>query len=140
MAIDGPKEKMQNVKNKDKEIYYGSKKLSTQFHVSGNIASNDRWSRTLVMAYLLDSKYYGRYEATYAKDTASGSDSPFLNELRKFRIKYYFVWDESMPEQAHDYWMRRDINPDSRFYARLFRDCEQIKTAELPNLTIYRMF
>jgi hypothetical protein len=139
MAIDGPKEKMQNVKNKDKEIYYGSKKLSTQFHVSGNIASNDRWSRTLVMAYLLDSKYYGRHEATYAKDTVSGSDSPFLNELRKFRIKYYFVWDESMPEQAYDYWQRRDINPDSRFYARLFRDCEQIKTAVLPNLTIYKI-
>ena len=80
--------------NAGKEIYDFSKALKEKYSVSGNVASNYEWGKTLYLSYHLGAKYYGQ-----ARKNISMGD--LKRELKKYDIDYYFVWagapDEEKP-------------------------------------------
>jgi hypothetical protein len=67
----------------DGQIPALSSNLKNDYHIQGNIASNDRWAETLSISYYLESHYYGL--------TANNSSS-LEEELESNNIDYYFAW------------------------------------------------
>lgn len=68
-------------------VYDLSQTLKMEYGIQGNIASNDKWQRTLYVSFYLNSKYYGQVKSNI-------SDSKLKSELESNNIDYYFVWDE----------------------------------------------
>lgn len=59
--------------------------LKNEYHIQGNIASNNNWGETVCISYYLESKYFGL--------TKNNSNSSTLNEeLVSNNIDYYFLW------------------------------------------------
>jgi hypothetical protein len=78
------------------EYDYGQALIKKE--ISGRLASNQNWSRSLIVAYHLrerDDKtsYFG-----VAK--AGMNDQDLLSELKQLEIEYYLVWDESEREKT----------------------------------------
>jgi hypothetical protein len=78
----------------DKEMHDLNTELK-HFGIQGNIASNreyvpvhDSWHKTFRMAYWLKGRYYGQ-----AKQGTNDED--LENEIKKYKIDYYFFWGES---------------------------------------------
>ena len=69
-------------------VYDLSQHLRMDYGVSGNIASNDRWQKSLYLSFYLNSKYYGQIKPNI-------SDTELKSELESNNIDYYFVWDNS---------------------------------------------
>jgi len=78
--------------NQDRAIYLTAQQLQTEYHLKGNLASNDdgdstnSWGLALFYAYFLDSKYYGAAQVNITNEELQ-------RELGKYHIDYYFVWD-----------------------------------------------
>lgn len=65
--------------------------------VHGNIGSNSRYDSTLFVAFFTHSKFYG-------VSNTSSSDTELLSDLEKFKISYYFCWDnQSCPSFLSKY-------------------------------------
>jgi hypothetical protein len=106
--------------NMDMEMYYMSTDLK-KYNIQGKIASNreyvpihDAWHKTFRLAYFLNSRYYGQ-----ARENTG--DEELENELRKYAIDYYFVWDESslVPQFLHN--------------------SKELTNGEIPGLKIYSL-
>lgn len=69
-------------------VYDLSQDLKMQYNVHGNIASNDKWQKSLYVSFYLSSKYYGQVKS-------NSSDSELRKELESNNINYYFVWGDS---------------------------------------------
>jgi hypothetical protein len=67
----------------DGQIPALSSNLKNDYHIQGNIASNDRWAETLSISYYLESHYYG---------LTANNPSSLEEELESNSIDYYFVW------------------------------------------------
>jgi len=61
-----------------------SSTLKNDYHLRGNIASNDRWPDTLSISYYLESRYFGL--------TNNSSQASLEDELESNNIDYYFLW------------------------------------------------
>lgn len=86
--IAGPIQILANDIYLEKNVYDLSQTLQSDYHVNGNIASNDNWELTIYLAYYLKSRYYGV--------TSNNNDkSDIQSQLEKNRIDYYFVWDKT---------------------------------------------
>ena len=59
-----------------------------QYNVHGNIASNDKWQKSLYVSFYLGSKYYGQVKS-------NANDLELKNELESNNINYYLVWGDS---------------------------------------------
>lgn len=68
----------------DSQIPDLSSTLKNNYHLRGNIASNDRWPETLSISYYLESRYFGL--------TNSSSPASLEEELESNNIDYYFLW------------------------------------------------
>ncbi len=62
--------------------------LKDNYSIHGNIASNDQWYVSLILAYYLNDKYYGQTQ----KET---SLNDLKTELKNNNIDYYFEWGSS---------------------------------------------
>jgi len=89
----------------DSDMYHVSTDLK-QYNIKGNIASNreyipvhDAWHKTFRLAYWLDSRYYGQ-----AREGIG--DKQLENELKKYKIDYYFLWGEgnAVPQFLSTYY------------------------------------
>jgi hypothetical protein len=74
--------------NAGKDTYSLSRILKNQYNIQGNIASNKKWDRSLLLSYYLNCKYYGE-----ADNDTTGKDLQV--ELSGNNIDYYLVWDGS---------------------------------------------
>lgn len=70
--------------NSGREVYDLSRQLA-EMKIQGNIASNAKWHESMFISYYLGSQYYG-----VPRNDISGG---LLEELKKYNIDYYFVWD-----------------------------------------------
>lgn len=59
-----------------------------------NFASNKLWGKTLSLSFYLQAHYYGQAQEKI-------NNVKLLEELNKFNIDYYFVWDIS--HEKYDY-------------------------------------
>ena len=77
--------------NVGKEFYLISQQLEN-YKIQGNIASYNKWSESLVIAYYLGNQYYGIPKI--------GDNKEVIDQLRQYNIDYYLVWDspEKTPE------------------------------------------
>lgn len=64
-------------------------RLSREFKVQGNLASNDRWSLSLFSAFHMRARYFGRVPEDLLAD-----EERLLAALRSNAIDYYLVWGE----------------------------------------------
>ena len=72
----------------DVNSYSLSEVLETDYHIHGNIASNDLWEQTNRISFYLNSQYYG-----LPKNINNSQE--LENELKRNDIDYYFVWGNS---------------------------------------------
>lgn len=93
------KDDVTGAQNYDKDFVILTNQFK-KYHVLRNkkIASNDKFSETLKLLFYLDinAQYYGE-----AKDNIS--DEELENELKKYDIDYYIVWDEQVKKTAHGF-------------------------------------
>lgn len=61
--------------------------LARDCNVRGNLASNDRWDKSLFAAFHMGARYFGT-----APETIAGNEEALLAALRKHAIDYYLVW------------------------------------------------
>lgn len=78
-------------KDGGKNIYDLANTVNGQYHIQGNIASNDGYMASMYMAYLWNSHYYG----TSLKNWETSSDSELENDLQAYDIDYYLYWGDS---------------------------------------------
>ncbi len=81
------------LENKDggESIYDLANTINDEYHIQGNIASNDGYMASLYMAYLWDSHYYG----TSLRNWNNISDSELEKDLQDYNIDYYLYWGDS---------------------------------------------
>lgn len=92
----------------DNEAYEISNVLSENYHVHGNIASNDNRRLTLFVAYYLGAQYYGS-----VKFTANIGDY-----LKKNDIDYYLVYESTEDVKIDHY---QEITIPVKPYIRVFK-------------------
>lgn len=73
--------------NQGREHVRLAARLTQDFQIHGNLASNDCWDRVLFAAFHMNARYFGR--VTKAE---SGSEERLLATLRQHGIDYYLVW------------------------------------------------
>jgi hypothetical protein len=88
-------------------------KLRKQTALSGNIASNREWDRTLSIAYQLGLRYFG-----VQGDTPAAQVPAALNRLG---VDYYFVWNGTAAEHQQ------------------FKNCPEITGGTLKKLHVYQL-
>jgi hypothetical protein len=103
---------LQRYYNMQKNIYLLSDFLKTGISPSRKIASNGEWANTLYVSYHLGCQYYGEQEADIA-------ESRLKQELEKYKIDYYFFWDQN-----------------SNYYSFL-NNCPEITGGRIQALRIY---
>lgn len=74
-----------------KAIYDIANTVNYQYHIQGNIASNDGYMASIYVAYLWDSQYYG----TSLKNWHTINDSELEKDLQDYDIDYYLYWGDS---------------------------------------------
>jgi len=74
--------------NDGKDIYNLSQILANQHKISGKIASNAQWAKSLYISYHLKCQYYG-------EKIKNINDENLQTELQENNIDYYFFWRES---------------------------------------------
>lgn len=74
-----------------KSIYELSNAINDEYHLEGNIASNDGYIASMYMAYLWDSHYYG----TGLKNWHPISDEELKKDFEIYSIDYYLYWANS---------------------------------------------
>jgi len=109
-------------KNINSEMHDLGMELNRRYHIRGNIASNrkkisvtshDAWHQTFRLSYWLNSRYFGQ-----AREDIS--DAELEDELRKYKIDYYFFWGGAteIPEFLNRY---REVTggtfPDLKIYS-----------------------
>lgn len=77
--------------NAGKSVYDLANTVENQYHIQGNIASNDGYMASIYMAYLWNSHYYG----TSLKNWHTISDSELEKDLHDYDIDYYLYWGNS---------------------------------------------
>lgn len=78
-------------KDSGKLTYDLANDIGSQYHIQGNIASNDRYMESLFLSYLWGSQYYG----TSLKNWHNISDSKLEQNLENYHINYYLYWGDS---------------------------------------------
>lgn len=86
-----------NNKHMGKEFYEESLELK-EYGIKGNIASNDKYGESLNLAYYLDSRYFGI--ATNSTTGQKMTDVEFENNLKRYKIDYYIVWNDDKHNQG----------------------------------------
>ena len=71
----------------DNHIPNLSSTLKNDYHIRGNIASNDMWPETLSISYYLESRYFGL--------TNNSNPASLEEELESHNIDYYFLWSDT---------------------------------------------
>ena len=99
-----------------KEIYLLSNDLISHYDIHGNLASNGEYHKSMKISYFLNSQYYG----TSLNKSQNISDVELENNLKTYKIDYYFVWGKSSND------------------ALLSRYTE-VTDGVIPNLRIYRI-
>lgn len=94
--VVGPVSVLVNDVNLERDIFDLSQTLYNDYHVYGNIASDENWELTIYLAYYLKSKYYGITTNNYDENAIN-------NQLEVNRIKYYFVWNKTVNLQLEGY-------------------------------------
>lgn len=87
--------------------------LANQVGLTGRIASNREWQKTLALAYLLNLRYYGVRGVI--------PNEKVIPALARWKVNYYFVWKETAEEKA------------------LFRDYPEMTGGAFPKLRIYQL-
>ncbi len=64
-----------------------AQKLADNYHVHGNLASNDQWAPSLFAAFHMKARYFGKVP----KEERATEDA-LVAALRKHGIDYYLVW------------------------------------------------
>jgi hypothetical protein len=80
-------------KDKDLDFYKFSTSLKEKYQIDGTIASNNNWEKTVIIAYHLNSRYYGRI-----RKGARLAPEEVEADLLKNNIKYFFVWQDGRKE------------------------------------------
>ncbi|EKQ52946.1 MAG: hypothetical protein B655_1617 [Methanobacterium sp. Maddingley MBC34] len=78
-----------NNTNINKELYYSSLDLKTQYNINGNIASNDQLDTMKFISFYMGTNYYGQAPKNI-------TDDQLASDLKELDIDYYFVWDNSI--------------------------------------------
>jgi hypothetical protein len=82
--------------NYGKSIHQLSLEIKNDTKLVGNIASrsemplNEDWSNSTYIAYVNSSKYFGEVKRNFTFEE-------LVQELKKFDINYFFVWDKPIP-------------------------------------------
>jgi len=74
------------------KIYQISQILKTKYNLKGHIASNDRWSESLFLSYYLGCRYFGQIKENISAEELEA-------ELKKYKIKYFFLWGTGEDEE-----------------------------------------
>ena len=74
-----------------KDIYLLSNDLIGKYNIHGNLASNGEYHKSMKISYFLNSQYYG----TSMNNNQNISDVELENNLKTYKIEYYFVWEKS---------------------------------------------
>lgn len=109
-----PVSKLHSNINVGYEHYNISRIIKKKYKINGRIASNDNWKEMIYLAFYNDLRYYGK----------TGDDYFNINlhdQLTKFDIDYYFVWNIS----------------DERL--EYFSDYRELTNGEMKNLRIYSL-
>lgn len=77
-----------------KEEFVYAERLKNKYNIHGNMASDSKWYKTLLITYNLHSRYFGIPEPGISKEK-------LLEELKKYPIDYYFDWTHS--EVGHNF-------------------------------------
>ncbi|MDI6723646.1 MAG: hypothetical protein QMD61_03250 [Methanobacterium sp.] len=93
-------------------IYNLSEKLKNDYNFHGNIASNDNFIESDIIAFYTKNKYYGKPKKTIKYNELK-------NELESNNIDYYLVWGTS------------------KYNNYLSKDFKEITNGTIPNLRIY---
>lgn len=75
-----------------REIYSLSQILEKNYQIRGRAASNDRWNESLFIAYYTRCQYFGQTKENLTQEE-------LINELKKYRIKYFFLWGSGPDEK-----------------------------------------
>lgn len=73
--------------NRGKDALALSRRLSTEYRVHGNLASNDRWATSLFAAFHMGARYFGQ-----TTDRMRASEEGLVEALTKHGIDYYLDW------------------------------------------------
>lgn len=73
--------------DRGREPFELAQKLSGDFRVHGNLASNERWGATLFTAFHMKARYFGQVP----KDERQ-TEAALVTALKRHGIEYYLVW------------------------------------------------
>jgi len=83
--------------NNYKDTFIISSHIEKELKLSGNFASDERWTESIFLSYYTNSRYYGEL---YDKKVTKKS----LSELSKYNINYLIVWNpENWKTFGHKY-------------------------------------
>jgi hypothetical protein len=74
-----------------KGTYELANQINNQYHLKGNVASNDGYMASLFVCYLSGAQYYG----TSLKNWGTVEDSILEKDLHDYNIDYYLYWGDS---------------------------------------------
>jgi hypothetical protein len=74
-----------------KGTYELANQINNQYHLKGNVASNDGYMASLFVCYLCGAQYYG----TSLKNWGTVEDSILEQDLQDYNIDYYLYWGDS---------------------------------------------
>jgi len=100
--------------NIGKDIYELSNTLKYSYNMHGRIASNKEYHKSVYLSYYLKAKYLGMSKRNLNVEELQ-------SELKKFKIEFYFVWDE--------------FNKDYKFLS----DFEEITHGKIAGLRVYSL-
>jgi 4-amino-4-deoxy-L-arabinose transferase-like glycosyltransferase len=107
-----PAQALKRHANDGKSAYLMSVRLTGEYHIKGNIASNANYSDMLQVAFWTGNRYFGVLD-----DTIPGPQ--LLDTLRTHNIAYYFVWSASNTRLNLPRYVESTLSgvPDLRIYA-----------------------
>jgi len=77
----------------DRQFYDTAVIMTQQLHVTGRLASDEKWAESLAIAFSADCPYYGMARP-------GESDAEFIEELARYEIDYFLAWGDSSPHMS----------------------------------------
>jgi len=96
------------------KMYHEMSAKLAPIHITGRLASNDKWFDSFYLASLLEDQYLGKIRANL-------TDKEQLARLREFQIDYYLYWNNT--NHPADFWdhafpeVTHGLIPGLRIYA-----------------------
>ena len=85
-----------DISDNGQSTYELANSINNQYHIHGNIASNDGYIASMYLSYLWSSHYYG----TSLENWNSPSNTQLENDLQEYNIDYYLVWGDTNNTQV----------------------------------------